>query len=167
MKTSAASALASLQRSARHFATQAEPLIGLKPGKPTREWLQSLRRLARRREQPEGKHIHAGLILERYPICLPENPGWKSEFRQWQKDWNAWKYKTAKPGWLDCSRPTTDDSDSVRIPGVATSLAACCASGAHVCLLAGSGLQASAHNAAHTHACDCAQMRSLPHQLLR
>ena len=108
------SLVSSLSYGTRCFATEGGPQIGLRPGRETRQWLQSLRQLARRQGSPEkGQQVYAGLILERYPVCLPAVDQWKSEFQQWQQDWNAWKYKAAKPGWLDCARPTTDEADSV------------------------------------------------------
>lgn len=68
-------------------------------------------------EQPEQQAVHAGVLLERYPICLPEVPQWRHDFAHWQSDWNAWRYKVAKKGWLDTTQRAADDqSQEARTP---------------------------------------------------
>ena len=64
----------------------------------------------------DPRPVYASIILERYPICLPKVPAWASEHAAWREAWNAWKYKVAKPGWLDCERRTDGRDDIVRIP---------------------------------------------------
>ena len=59
----------------------------------------------------DQRPIYTGVILERYPICLPRIPAWGDEHAAWVGAWNAWKYKVAKPGWLDCEKRTTDGRD--------------------------------------------------------
>jgi hypothetical protein len=65
-------------------------------------------------EEPTDQRIFAGVILERYPICLPTLPDWRADFIAWQHEWNKWKYKIAKPGLLDVGKDVDPDSPEVR-----------------------------------------------------
>jgi hypothetical protein len=79
----------------------------------TKDYKHKLRKQSR--QSAGEQEVTASVILERYPICLPNLLGWREDFGKWQSDWNAWKFKTAKPGWLDCDQKVTDsDSPEVR-----------------------------------------------------
>jgi hypothetical protein len=82
------------------------------------KWRQDLKVRVRKSFQTEGEesedNIFAGVILERYPICLSPLPAWKEDFIAWQTEWNKWKYKVPKPGWLDVGKPQDGDSMEVR-----------------------------------------------------
>ena len=72
-------------------------------------------RQAEAASQTEEGDVYAGVILERYPICLPEVEQWRTDFRDWQKDWNAWKYKVPKKSWVTPEKQViNEDSPEVR-----------------------------------------------------
>jgi hypothetical protein len=66
--------------------------------------------------QQDKRELFASVILERYPVCLPDLPPWRQQFQDWHEQWNAWKFKVPKPGWLDCTRQSSADSAEVRLP---------------------------------------------------
>jgi hypothetical protein len=101
----------------RAFASSAADHVQPSVSRGTK-WRQDLKVRVRKSFQTEGEEsedkIFAGVILERYPICLSPLPAWKEDFIAWQAEWNKWKYKVPKPGWLDVGKPTGGDSMEVR-----------------------------------------------------
>jgi hypothetical protein len=99
-------------RALRHF-TQPASTSSKYTSKPARKWRNELKYRVRQSfkedASSEDQPVFAGIILERYPICFPDPEPSRLEFQNWSKKWNAWKYKVAKEGWLDCHKPIADE----------------------------------------------------------
>ena len=83
--------------------------------------------LANLAQPPEP--VYAGVVIEIYPICFPDPAPWRLEHKEWQMQWNKWKFRQVTDEEMSADKQNVDESSAeVRVCPVETAHRCCRAS---------------------------------------
>lgn len=63
-------------------------------------------------QPPDPRPVYAGVVLERYPICFPDPAPWRVEHKEWELQWNRWKFRQVTDEQMSADKQNVDDSSA-------------------------------------------------------
>lgn len=61
---------------------------------------------------PDPRPVYAGVVIERYPICFPAPAPWRVEHKEWNLQWNKWKFRQVTDEQMSADKQNIDDSSA-------------------------------------------------------